>query len=165
MVDDANKEVATAEPLAPPPAERPSGNTAERLFRLEQTNGALQKRIEFLEESQAKTSLLIREEAMRLLGMTFCSIGEQLLTATASAHTYKAEVVSDERPINDQSFYARRVDPTNPGLWAYHILQGGQAVDVILERLAEPMRRAIQALIATVPVDVASVAFNLYKAS
>jgi hypothetical protein len=161
MADEANKEIAALEA----PVERPAGNTAERLFRLEQMNGALQKRIEFLEENQTKNPLLIREEAMRLLGLTFCSIGEQLLTGATSCHTYKAVVVSDEQPINDQSFYARRVDPTNPGLWAYHVLQGGQAVDVILERLAEPMRVAIKTLVASIPADVESVAFNVYKAS
>jgi hypothetical protein len=162
MADEAVKDVAPVEPAAAKQEGMP-GNFAERLFRLENINNGLAKRVEFLEDANTKLQTQIREEAMRLLGMSFCSIGEQMLTAATSMHTFKAEVVSDERPVNDQTFYARRVDPSNPKLWAYHVLQGGQAVDVILERLAAPMNAAIQQLIATIPVETASVAFNVYK--
>lgn len=151
------------EPLAPPP--RPeAGNTPERLHYLEKQVATQAKRIEFLENANRDLILNVREEAMRLLGTAFGTLGEQLLVGAVARHKYKAEECNAERPINEQTFYARQI---TPGQWAYHVMQpsanGDVATEVVLERLASPMAVAVQEFISKLPADTPSVAFNVYR--
>ncbi|MNF23933.1 hypothetical protein D3C81_199730 [compost metagenome] len=137
-----------------------AGNTAERLFALEQKIGLLQERVKFLEEHNAQVQLNVREEAMRLLGMTFATMGENLLTSAAARYKYTVCQVGEQHPINDQTFYATR----EGAKWAYHILEKGEIKPFEVSGMVEPMRKAVLEFMMTLPPELASVAFNAYRA-
>lgn len=159
-------EKKTIEPLTPPPKPREAGNTPERLHHLEQLVATQGQRIQFLEEANRDLMLTVREEAMRLLGTAFGTLGEQMLIGAVARHKYTVQECGEAHPINEQTFYARQL---TEGQWAYHVMQpsanGELATEVVLERLAEPMANAVREFISKLPAETPSVAFNVYRAS
>lgn len=134
-------------------------NEAERLFKIENELGMLKQRTQFLEEKLADLNSLVRSEVMRTLGIVFGQLSESMLTAVASSMRYTAVAISDEEPVNDQTFYAVRTE----GVWKYHIMQGEEMKPFNLTGVVEAMREAMIEFITRVPEGVDSVAFNIYK--
>ncbi|MNE81302.1 hypothetical protein D3C80_1779410 [compost metagenome] len=97
---------------------------------------------------------------MRLLGMTFATMGENLLTSAAARYKYTVCQVGEQHPINDQTFYATR----EGAKWAYHILEKGEIKPFEVSGMVEPMRKAVLEFMMTLPPELASVAFNAYRA-
>lgn len=150
--------------LAQPPRE--TGNTPDRLFRLEQQLGMFGQRIQHLEEENAHLKQTIREESMRILGMAFASIGEQMIIGATAGHKFQAVECDDAHPINDETFYVRRISPEELRV---HVMrkdvQSGKevTVDVEVSKLPAGMAKAITEFLAKVPADVPSLAFNVYR--
>lgn len=160
MADDKQE----VQPLAQPPRE--AGNTPDRLHRLEQQLGMVQERVKFLEGENAHLKQNIREESMRILGMAFASIGEQMIIGATAGHRFSVHECDDQHPINDETFFVRR---TAPDELRVHIMrkdintQAEVAVDVDVPKLPAGMAKAITEFLATVPADVESLAFNVYR--
>lgn len=145
---------------------REPGNTPDRLFRLEQQLGMVQQRVQHLEDENAHLKQTVREESMRILGMAFASIGEQMIIGATAGHKFQAVECDDKHPINDETFYVRRVSDTELRV---HVLrkdvQSGKeiTVDVEVPKLPAGMAKAITEFLAKVPADVPSLAFNVYR--
>jgi hypothetical protein len=161
MADDKEVEVVEGVTEAESPPEREAGNTPERLYQLERQIGGLTERVKFLEEHNTQLLLNVREEAMRLLGMTFATMGENLLTSAVARHKYTAHVIDGKDHVaNDQTFYATREGTK----WSYHILKGEEITPFELSGVTEPMRKAMLELMMATPPETKSLAFNVYRA-
>jgi len=146
------------------PQPTPTG-TDDRLLRLEELAAVQGQRIEQLEQLNADLKQLIRNEAMRLLGMTLGTVGEQLLLGATAKHTYMVQECNDEHPINSDTFYARRVGTE----WLTHMVREDHEthtqhnVAVELTKLPPNMATQIKSFLAALPAGVSALAFNVYR--